>query len=87
MSFPCLAVVGAARKEMGGPYAAIMVSCATLLAWSVTTLFYQLVEAHNIFYISFSIILLLCVYGWLYLLGKKEEVKGTTPLPPPIVRM
>jgi hypothetical protein len=44
----CLAVIGAARQEMGGFYAGVMAIYSTMLAWAVATLFYQIAEGHNI---------------------------------------
>lgn len=73
MYFPCLAVVGAARQEMGGFYAGVMAIYATLLAWSVATLFYQIAEGHDFFYIILSMLILLIVYGGLYFLGLREK--------------
>ncbi len=73
MYFPCLAVIGAARQEMGGYYASVMAVYSTILAWAVATLFYQLAEGHNFLYILLSIAILFGVYGWLYLLGKRED--------------
>ncbi|NBF40601.1 MAG: ferrous iron transport protein B [Spirochaetes bacterium] len=39
---PCVAAIGAAVKEMGGAYAAVMGVYQTVLAWIVATLYYQL---------------------------------------------
>ncbi len=76
MYFPCLAVLGAAKKEMGGFFAGIMATYSTLLAWSVSTLFYQLVQGHNLIYIVVSIIVLGVTYGGLFFVGKKERAKN-----------
>lgn len=85
MYFPCLAVIGAARKEMGGYYASVMAVYSTLLAWSVSTLFYQIAEGHSLFYILFSFAAIAAIYGWLHLLGKKEQQKAPV-FAPPVVR-
>lgn len=85
MYFPCLAVIGAARKEMGGYYAGVMAIYSTLLAWSVATLFYQIAEGHNLLYLLLSLSAIGAIYGWLHLLGKKEQ-KQTPVFAPPIVR-
>ena len=86
MYFPCLAVIGAARQEMGGYYAAVMAIYATLLAWAVATLFYQITEGHNLLYILISLLTLVCIYGWLYLLGKKEQEATPAIAPLPIIK-
>lgn len=87
MYFPCLAVIGAARQEMGGYYAAVMAIYSTLLAWSVATFFYQVTEGFNPFYILLSLLVLIGIYSWLHILGKKERSNGA-PLvaPPPVVK-
>jgi ferrous iron transport protein B len=84
MYFPCLAVIGAARQEMGGFYAGVMAVYSTLLAWAVATLFYQVAEGHNIFYIVLSFLILLSIYGWLHLLGKREKSANQVIFAPPI---
>ena len=86
MYFPCLAVIGAARQEMGGYYAGVMAVYSTLLAWSVATLFYQIAEGHNLFYILLSAAMLALIYGWLHLLGKKEQANTPLVAPPPIIK-
>ena len=68
--FPCLAVIGVAKQEMGGFYAAVMACYCTLLAWAIATLFYQVAEGKNIFYIIISVATLFLIYGGLYLVGK-----------------
>ena len=86
MYFPCLAVIGAARQEMGGYYAGVMAVYSTLLAWSVATLFYQIAEGHNLFYILLSAAMLALIYGWLHLLGKKEQASTPLVAPPPVIK-
>lgn len=79
MYFPCLAVIGAARQEMGGYYAGVMAIYSTILAWSVATFFYQVVEGHDFFYMALAILFLGGVYGALYVIGKKEKKKTAMP--------
>lgn len=86
MYFPCLAVIGAARQEMGGFYTAVMATYCTMLAWSVATLFYQIAEGHNIVYIAIACIVLLAIYCGLHLVGKKEAGNKETMLPPPVLK-
>ncbi|MDC7232617.1 MAG: ferrous iron transport protein B [Spirochaetales bacterium] len=71
MYFPCLAVVGAARQEMGGFYTVILVSYTTLLAWAVSTLFYQIAEGHHPVYGIAAAAVLGFLYLALVLLGKR----------------
>jgi len=73
MYFPCLAVIGAARQEMGGFYASVMATYSTVLAWAVATLFYQVTEGGNFIYIGLSLVILVSIYGVLKILGKKDR--------------
>ncbi|MBF9018713.1 MULTISPECIES: ferrous iron transport protein B [unclassified Oceanispirochaeta] len=73
MYFPCLAVVGAARQEMGGFYTLILVTYTTLLAWSISTLFYQIVEGHNLVFALMATAILGLMYLALVLLGKRSH--------------
>jgi ferrous iron transport protein B len=84
MYFPCLAVIGAARQEMGGFYAGVMAIYSTMLAWAVATLFYQIAEGHNIFYVILSLLILGTIYGGLHLLGKREKSASQVVFSPPI---
>lgn len=84
MYFPCLAVIGAARQEMGGFYAGVMAVYSTLLAWAVSTLFYQVAEGHNLFYILLSFLILAAIYGGLHLIGKRERLADRVILAPPV---
>nr|MBP8083913.1 ferrous iron transporter B [Spirochaetota bacterium] len=52
--FPCIATLGAIAGEIGWKGAALSVSYLTLLAWAVSSLFYQLTAGHNIIFISIS---------------------------------
>lgn len=79
MYFPCLAVIGAARQEMGGFYTGVMATYCTLLAWSVATLFYQVAEGHNLVYIVLSLAILVAIYGGLRLLGQRENEVNIAP--------
>lgn len=85
MYFPCLAVIGAARQEMGGFYAGVMAVYATLLAWAVATLFFQIAEGHNFVYIILSLLILLIIYGGLYYLGQREK-SSQNFVAPPVIR-
>lgn len=86
MYFPCLAVIGAARQEMGGFYTGVMAVYSTLLAWAVATLFYQVAEGHNVFYISISFIILAVIYGGLMIIGNREKEDTKVVFAPPITK-
>ncbi|WP_320008578.1 ferrous iron transport protein B [Maridesulfovibrio sp.] len=72
MYFPCLAVIGATRQEMGGFYSAVMATYCTALGWAVATLFYQIAEGKNIIYMGIAVAILAAIYGSLKYLGNKE---------------
>ncbi|NDV23704.1 ferrous iron transport protein B [Desulfovibrio sp. JC022] len=72
MYFPCLAVIGATRQEMGGFYSAVMAMYCTALGWSVSTLFYQIAEGRNPLYMGIAVAILGGIYGTLKYLGSKE---------------
>ena len=82
MYFPCLAVVGAARQEMGGFFTLILVSYATILAWSVSTLFYQIAEGHHLGYGLLAAVVLGLLYLALVLLGKRDHDLQSVPRGP-----
>jgi ferrous iron transport protein B len=84
MYFPCLAVIGAARQEMGGFYAGVMAVYSTFLAWAVATLFYQVAEGHNILFIILSLLILAGIYGGLHMLGKREKMSNNAVFDIPI---
>ncbi len=72
MYFPCLAVIGATRQEMGGFYSGVMAMYCTALGWSVATLFYQIAEGRNLVYAGTAIAILAGIYATLKYLGNKE---------------
>ncbi|MFW5498235.1 MULTISPECIES: ferrous iron transport protein B [unclassified Maridesulfovibrio] len=82
MYFPCLAVIGATRQEMGGFYSGVMAMYCTALGWSVATLFYQIAEGRNPVYAGIAIAILAGIYATLKYLGNKESDKldGLQPL-------
>ena len=81
MYFPCLAVIGATRQEMGGFYSAVMATYCTALGWSVATLFYQIAEGKNAIYMGIAVAILAAIYASLKFLGSRE-VKNEPQLRP-----
>ena len=59
--FPCIATLGAVVVEIGWKGAAISVTYLTLLAWSVSVLFYQIVRGQNFLLISISSAVILAI--------------------------
>ena len=56
---PCVAAMGAMIREIGPKFGALAVAYLTILAWSVSTLFYQIARGHNIWLMILSIALVL----------------------------
>ena len=73
MYFPCLAAMGAAYQEMGPLFTAVQMVYLTILAWSTSTLFYQLAEGHNPVYLIIAAFTLGIIYIGMTLLGKKAN--------------
>jgi len=71
--FPCLAAMGAAHKEMGSLYTTVQMVYLTVLAWSVSTLFYQIAEGHNALFILLPAAILGLIYLGMAWLGKKAD--------------
>jgi len=46
--FPCVAAIGAAIREIGIKFGILSVCYLTVLAWSVATLFFQIVRGHSV---------------------------------------
>lgn len=71
--FPCIAALGVAIQETGKAYGTLLVTYFTLLAWIVSTLFFQIFEGHSILWISVSIILAVGIYISFKIMGKKSK--------------
>lgn len=71
---PCIAATGAAYRELGRFYGTIFVGYLTVLGWSVATLYYQTVVAHQTLWIVVPIILLISMFASFWAIGKKKKV-------------
>ncbi|MBI9108029.1 MAG: Fe(2+) transporter permease subunit FeoB [Spirochaetales bacterium] len=71
--FPCIAALGAAIQETGRAYGVLLVTYLTLLAWIVSTLFYQLFEGGSVVWIIVSIALAAGIYFSFKLMGRKSR--------------
>ncbi len=67
--FPCIATVGAVYRETGLFVAVSQVLYMTVMGWITAVLFYQAAAGHDIFWIGFSIILLIIVMSLFKILG------------------
>lgn len=55
--FPCLAAFGAIIREIGPKFGWLSMVYLTVLAWSVATLFFQITNGHNVFWMIFAVLL------------------------------
>jgi ferrous iron transport protein B len=67
---PCVAAMGAAIKEMGGRYAAVLGVYQTVLAWIVATLYYQFTTIPAVAPVATAVVLLAVIVGSFALAGK-----------------
>lgn len=74
--FPCFAAVGAAFREMGPLYALIQVTYLTVLAWIISTLFFQIAAGGNLLYILISLGMLAAFAVFFHVMGKKKPVSA-----------
>jgi ferrous iron transport protein B len=63
---PCVAATAAAYKEMGFYFLMIQVLYTTVLAWSLSVLYFQVTQGHSLLWIGTAIGLLLAMIGWIY---------------------
>ena len=71
--FPCIAALGAAIHETGRGYGALLVTYLTILAWIVSTLFYQVFEGGSIIWIAVALILAGGIYFSFRMMGRKSK--------------
>ncbi len=60
--FPCIAVLGAIKKEAGQLITYLSVGYLTLVAWIIATLFYQITIGHTIVWIVVPVAMLIGLY-------------------------
>ncbi|QEN06600.1 ferrous iron transport protein B [Oceanispirochaeta crateris] len=58
---PCVAAVSAAMKEISVTFGLVQALYLTLVAWIISTLFYQIAEGHNPLYILIALALLILI--------------------------
>lgn len=72
--FPCVAALGVAVQETGRAYGILLVTYLTLLAWIVSTLFYQIFEGGRVFWIIVPIVLAAGIYLSFRAMGRKSKL-------------
>ena len=81
--FPCLAAFGAIVREIGPGLGWLSVVYLTVLAWSVATLFFQISNGHNVFWMAFAIALVALFIPLFNLMsGRWKAFKGKNPFEP-----
>ena len=70
--FPCVAALGVAVQETGRGYGTLLVTYLTLLAWIVSTLFFQIFEGGQILWIIIPIVLAAGIYISFRVMGRKS---------------
>ena len=73
---PCVAAMGAMIREIGVKFGILAMVYLTLLAWSVATLFYQIVRGHSLLLIVFSIALVLIFIPVFNLVSGRKKFIG-----------
>ncbi len=73
--FPCLAATGAIFREIGYKLGIISVTYLTILAWTISTLFYQITVGRNLFLILTALLIMAAIYVFFSILGKQTEIK------------
>jgi len=74
--FPCAAAFSTVTKELGLGLASLVGVYSTLLAWALSTLFYQLLEGHNILWILVPFGILGFIILGMVLLGYKKRTEN-----------
>jgi ferrous iron transport protein B len=70
---PCVAALGVILREIGKGYGWLAMGYLTVLAWVVSTLFYQLTVARQALWIVVPLLLLAAIAGIFWWLGRKTS--------------
>lgn len=73
--FPCVAALGAVLRELGKGYGWLAMGYLTVLAWIVSTLFYQLTIGRQILWIIIPLLMLVGIYGIFRWLGRGTSIQ------------
>lgn len=71
--FPCLAAIGTIMREVGVFTGGMLVTGSSVVAWAIATIFYQMTVGQSLLWITNAILILLLLYIFLLLLGKKSK--------------
>ncbi len=71
---PCFAAVGAAYRELGRFYTAVLMIYLTVLGWCVATLYYQVMVGHQLLWLGVPLALLAAMSASFYYMGRSRRV-------------
>jgi ferrous iron transport protein B len=71
--FPCVAALGVAIQETGKGYGTLLVVYLTLLAWIISTLFFQIFEGGSLVWIATAVLMLAGIMISFAILGRGRE--------------
>jgi len=74
--FPCVAAFAAAIREMGAGLGWLLAGYTTVLAWSVATLFYQLITGPQLVFVLLPVALLVLLIGVFAALGRTSFARS-----------
>jgi len=77
--FPCVAALAAILREIGAGYGLLAVAYLTVLAWIVSTLFFQIAVAHDPLWIGVALGMLAGIYGLFLLIGRRRQPAAPAP--------
>jgi ferrous iron transport protein B len=78
---PCVAALGVILRELGKGYGWLAMGYLTVLAWVVSTLFYQLTVAKQVLWIVVPLLLLGMIAVIFWWLGRKTSWRHDTKRP------
>ncbi len=73
--FPCIAALASSVKQMGWGYGLLQAFYLTILAWCVSTVYYQIVEGHNPGFIAGGVGGIFLIYAVFLLVGRISHRK------------
>ena len=74
--FPCVAALAVAIREMGAGLGWLLAGYTTVLAWSVATLFYQLITGPQLVFVILPVALLILLVGVFAVLGRTSFARS-----------
>ncbi len=73
--FPCIAALGAIVREIGKGFGWLSMAYLTVLAWIVSTLYYQITVGHQFIWILIPILMIVVIYASFSVIGRRAGYK------------